>query len=435
MMIRMKNELRRELGLTDAVAVVVGTVIGSGIFLVPNLVARQVSSPAVILAIWVFGGLLSFCGALAYAELGAMLPETGGQYVYLRESYGPLMAFLCGWTYFFVVVSGAIAWLAISFSLYLSYFVTIHVGPARLIAVVLIGLITYANYRGVILGAAVQKTFALLKVLGLALLIGAAFVSHPAAAAAPVRQFSYAGFGAAMIACLLAYDGWVALSFVAGEVRNPRRNIPLALAIGLGTCTLIYVLANAAYLRVLGPAEIAASERVGALAAERMLGSAGGALVAVIVMISIAGAANGWVLTAPRIYFAQARDALFFHGFADVHPRFGTPSMAIAMQGVWAAVLAVTGTYESLAAYAMFAAWLFYGLAAAGVLILRRRNPGRPRPYRMLGYPLTLVLFLAATSGFVVSTIVTAPGPALTGILLIATGVPAYYLWRRRLIR
>jgi basic amino acid/polyamine antiporter, APA family len=431
----MENELRRELGLTDAVAVVIGTVIGSGIFLVPNLVAHHLPSPATMLAMWIFSGLLSFCGALAYAELGAMLPETGGQYVYLRESYGALMAFLCGWTYFFVIVSGAIAWLAISFSLYLSYFVTLSVGPARLLAVVLIALITYANYRGVVLGAAVQKTFTLLKMLGLALLIGAAFMSHTSAAAAPARSSNIGDFGVAMIACLLAYDGWVAISFVAGEVRNPRRNIPLALAIGLGACMLIYVLANLAYLKVLGPSQMAASQRVGALAAERTLGPGGGAVVALIVMISIVGAANGWVLTAPRIYFAQARDALFFRGFAEVHPRFHTPSVAIAMQGVWAGVLAVTGTYENLTSYVMFAAWLFYGLTAAGVLILRRKYPAGPRPYRMLGYPVTLLLFLAVAAGFVVSTAITSPGPSLTGILLIATGVPAYYLWRRRLIR
>jgi APA family basic amino acid/polyamine antiporter len=197
---------------------------------------------------------------------------------------------------------------------------------------------------------------------------------------------------------------------------------------------VISVLANAAYLHVLTPAEIAATPQVGAKVAERALGPAGGAVVAVIIMISIAGAANGWTMTSPRIYFAQARDGLFFRRFGDVHPRYGTPSVAILMQGIWAATLAVTGTYENLAAYAMFAAWIFYAMTAAGVLVLRRRYPRRGRPYRMFGYPVTLILFLAVAAGFVINTIVTTPGPALTGVLLIATGVPAYFLWRRRLI-
>jgi APA family basic amino acid/polyamine antiporter len=429
------DDLSRELGLLDAVAVVVGTIIGSGIFLVPNLVARQLPSTPMILAVWIFSGVLSFCGALAYAELGAMMPETGGQYVYLREAYGALVAFLCGWSYFFVVISGAVAWLGISFALYLSYFIPLSTGPARIVAVALITLVTAVNYRGIAAGAAVQKIFMFLKVAGLAILIGAAFL-HPApdahieAAAVTPTQF-----GAAMIACLLSYDGWVAISFIAGEVRNPQRNIPLALCLGLGAAILIYVLANAAYLRVLSPVEVAGADRVGALVAERAIGSRGAAIVSLIVMISIVGSANGWTMTGPRIYFAQARNALFFQRFGDVHPLYHTPWISIVMQGLWAAALAVTGTYESLAAYAMFAAWLFYGLTALGVLVLRRKAPSRPRPYRMWGYPITLVLFVIVAFGFVLNTIVATPVPAITGTLLIATGIPAYFLWRRRLLR
>jgi len=432
---RMENDLPRELGLLDAVAVVAGTLIGSGIFLVPNLVARQLPSLPMILAVWIVTGVLTFCGALAYAELGAMMPETGGQYVYLREAYGPLVAFLCGWTYFFVVLSGAIAWLAISFSLYLSYFIPLSTGPARIVAVALIGIITAVNYRGTAAGALVQKIFTFLKVAGLFILINAAFVvasAAPQSAAAPVTA---SRFGMAMIACLVAYDGWVAITFIAGEIRDPRRNIPLALGLGIGACILIYLLATVAYLRVLTPAEIAAADRVGALAAQRSMGPLGGALVSLMVMISIAGSANGWVMTAPRLYFAQARDGLFFHRFAEVHARYHTPWISILMQGIWAAVLAVTGTYESLAGYAMFAAWIFYGLTALGVLILRRKAPARPRPFRMWGYPVTLVLFLIVAFGFVLNTIVATPVPSLTGTLLIASGVPAYFLWRRRLVR
>jgi APA family basic amino acid/polyamine antiporter len=427
--------LPSQLDLVDAVAIVTGTIIGSGIFLVPNLIAGQLPSAPLIIAVWILSGLLSFCGALAFAELGAMFPYTGGEYVYLREAYGAFWAFLCGWTLFFAVLSGAIAWLAISFSVYLSYFLPLRTGPRRAVAVLVIAAITWINYRGITLGALVQKTLTALKIGGLAILIGAAFLAPHRAAETQGAVVSVRLFGAAMIATLLAYDGWVAIGFIAGEVRNPRRNIPLALAIGVGICMLIYVLANLAYLRVLTPAEIAATPRVGELVASRALGSAGGAIASLVIMISILGSANGWAMTSPRVYFAQARDALFFYRFGEIHPRFGTPSVSILMQGVWAAALAISGTYESLAAYAMFTAWFFYGLTALGIFTLRRRYPRRGRPYRMPGYPVTLFVFVLAAFGFVVNTLVTTPGPALTGILLIATGVPAYFLWRRRIVR
>ena len=279
------GDLPRRLGLLDSTAIVVGTIIGSGIFVVPNLVARSLPSVPWIIAVWVFTGVLSFFGALAYAELGAMIPATGGQYVFLREAYGPLFGFLCGWTYFFIVISAAIAWLSITFATYVGYFVTLTPLVSKAIAVGLIAAVTLVNYRGVAVGAAVQKTFTLMKVLGLAVLVGAAFLAerHGAILAAGVPPASGAvtlsGFGVAMIACLLSYDGWVALSFVAGEVKNPKRNLPLALSLGLALAIGIYVLANVAYLRVLTVAEIAATPRVGALVAERTMGPAGGAFV------------------------------------------------------------------------------------------------------------------------------------------------------------
>ena len=327
------GELPRRLGLLDSAAIVVGTIIGSGIFVVPNLVARSLPSEPWIIAVWVFTGVLSFFGALAYAELGAMIPATGGQYVFLREAYGPLFGFLCGWTYFFIVISAAIAWLSITFATYVGYFVTLTPLVSKAIAVGLIAAVTLVNYRGVAVGAAVQKTFTLMKVLGLAVLVGAAFLAerHAAILATGVPPASGAvtlsGFGVAMIACLLSYDGWVALSFVAGEVKNPKRNLPLALSLGLALAIGIYVLANVAYLRVLTVAEIAATPRVGALVAERTMGPAGGAFVSFTILLSIIGAINGWAMTAPRIYFAQARDGLFFRRFGAVHPRFQTPHL------------------------------------------------------------------------------------------------------------
>jgi APA family basic amino acid/polyamine antiporter len=429
------GELPRRLGLLDSSAIVVGTIIGSGIFVVPNLVARSLPSEPWILAAWVFTGVLSFFGALAYAELGAMIPATGGQYVFLREAYGPLFGFLCGWTYFFIIISAAIAWLSITFATYVAYFVPLTAVVSKAIAVGLIAGVTLINYRGVVAGAMVQKAFTLMKILGLAVLVGAAFLGarHHAAPTAPPASatVTLSGFGVAMIACLLSYDGWVALSFVAGEVKDPKRNLPLALTLGLALAIAIYVLANVAYLRVLTPAEIGATPRVGALVAERSMGPAGGAFVSVTILFSIVGAINGWAMTAPRIYFAQARDGLFFHRFAAIHPRFQTPHLSILMFGAWSALLAITGTYETLAAYAMFAAWVFYGITSLGVIVLRRTQPQRPRPYRMTAYPVTLLVFAAVALGFVINTFVTTPGPALMGTLLIAGGVPVYFIWKR----
>jgi APA family basic amino acid/polyamine antiporter len=431
------GELPRRLGLLDSAAIVVGTIIGSGIFVVPNLVARSLPSEPWIVAAWVFTGVLSFFGALAYAELGAMIPATGGQYVFLREAYGPLFGFLCGWTNLFVVISAAIAWLSITFANYLGYFVPLTPLLSKAVAVTLIAAVTLVNYRGVAMGAAVQKTFTLMKVLGLAVLVGAAFLgahhqAAPAGTPSGPSAVTLSGFGVAMIACLLSYDGWVALSYVAGEVKNPKRNLPLALALGLALAIALYVLANLAYLRVLTVAEIAATPRVGALVAERTMGQAGGAFVSIAILLSIVGAINGWAMTAPRIYFAQARDGLFFRRFAAIHPRFQTPHLSILMFGAWSALLAITGTYETLAAYAMFAAWVFYGLTSLGVVALRRAQPLCPRPYRMTGYPVTLVAFAAVALGFVVNTFLATPGPAIVGTLLIAAGVPVYFIWKHK---
>jgi APA family basic amino acid/polyamine antiporter len=238
-------------------------------------------------------------------------------------------------------------------------------------------------------------------------------------------------FGVALIACLLAYDGWVQVTFVAGEIRDPKRNILRALALGVGICIAIYMLANLAYLHVMSIPEIAASDHVGASAAERILGPAGGTLVAVIILLSIVGTINGCFLTSPRIYFAQARDGLFFSKFAEVHPRFSTPAFSIVAQAIWAVILLLSGTYETLLDYAMFALWISYALMVAGMMVLRRRQPRLERPYRMWGYPVTPLLFLAVAVWFLGNTLIEKPGPSVAGLLLIATGVPVYFVWRK----
>ncbi|MBS1858393.1 MAG: amino acid permease [Acidobacteria bacterium] len=429
------RDLPRRLGLTDSAAIVAGTTIGAGIFLVPNLVARSLPSAGWMIAVWIFTGVLSCLGALAYAELGAMLPATGGPYVFLREAFGTLPAFLSGWTYFFVVMSASAAWLAINFATYLGQFVALGSFGREAVAVALIALVTAVNYRGVKLGAAVQKLFTLAKLAGLAVLVGAAFFAFagdPAPVAAPAPPVTFAGFGVAMIACLTAYDGWISLSAVAGEVKRPERNLPLGVLLGVGTVIAIYVIVNLAYLRVLGPAGIAGAERVGASAAARVLGPLGAGFISLVALISIVGSANGWMLAGPRLFFAQARDGLFFRALAEVHPRFQTPHVAILVLGAWSALLAVTGTYETLAAYAMYATWVFYLLTVLGLAALRRRQPERPRPYRLTGYPLSLAAFALVALGFVVNTFVATPGPAIAGTLFMLAGVPVYCFWKLR---
>ncbi len=428
------SELPRSLGLVDALAIVVGIVIGAGIFIVPNLVARELHSASLILVAWIVAGVVSFFGALACAELGTTLPASGGQYVFLREAWGPLVGFLCGWSMFLVARTAQVAWLAVTFVLYGSYFVPLSPWLAKLVGLVAIAVFAVINYRGVALGAAVQKLFTSAKVLGLLVIIGSAFLWHGKVTqlSGSTGHFSFSSFGVAVIACVLAYDGWIQMTFVAGEIRDPQRNIFLALALGTGACIVIYLLANVAYMRVLSLSDIAASEHVAASVAQRVLGPIGGAAVALIILVSIIGTLNGCFLTSPRLYFAQARDGLFLRQFGDIHPRFKTPHFAIAAQAVWAAALLLSGSYETLLDYAMFALWLSYGVMVAGVIVLRRTHPQTPGAYRMWGYPVTPILFLVFTAAFLVNMLITRPVPSIAGLLLIVSGIPVYFIWVRR---
>jgi APA family basic amino acid/polyamine antiporter len=432
------SELPRQLNLLDATSIVIGTTIGVGIFIVPASIARALPSPSLILATWVITGIISFFGALAYAELGAMMPDSGGQYVYLREAYGPFTAFVCGWVAFLIIQSGSIAAVSVGFGIYLSYLLPHVPGVAYWAPVGVIALFTFINYRGVRAGARTQNVFTALKIAGLAVLVGSAFLHR--SAAAPVAEaaagaLSVHGLAVAMLGCFLAYDGWQYIAFVAGEVRDPRRNIPLSLAFGTGAVILLYLLANVAYLRVLPLSRIAASEHVAATVTEQTMGPIGATVIALTIMLSSAGAANGAILTSPRIYFAQARDGLFFRKMAEIHPRFRTPSFSILVQGIWTSVLAVSGSYETLISYALFAMWLFHGMTVLGVLVLRRKYPDKPRPYRMWGYPLSPLLFALFALWFVANTLVTRPVPSLAGALIMAGGIPIYYLWKSRASR
>jgi APA family basic amino acid/polyamine antiporter len=428
-------DLPRRLGVVDATAIVVGIVIGSGIFVLPNVIARSVPSYAGIVAAWLIGGVLSFFGALAYAELGAMLPATGGQYVYLREAYGPMCAFVCGWTFMLAVLAGGSAWMAVTFSIYLGYFVPLPPVAAKAIAVTLIAVLSAVNYLGVKEGAWVQRTFTCLKVVALVILIGAAFFTQASVPAAAIEsvpgQAGFAHFGVAMAACLMAYNGWSYVSFVAGEVRDPERNLLRSLVIGMAVVAVLYISANLAYLKVMTIPEIAAAERVGADVATRTMGSIGGTFVSLAVLMSIIGAINGCVLTGARIPFAQARDGLFFARFGEAHPRFQTPGFAIVCAGIWTAILVVTGSYETLYTYSILAAWIFYTMSVAAVMVLRRKLPDAVRPYRMWAYPWTLWVFVAVSVWFMADAVVTQPLPSAMALVIVATGALVYWIWRR----
>jgi APA family basic amino acid/polyamine antiporter len=424
------SELPRRLGVVDATAIIVGIVIGGGIFVLPNVIARNAPTYTGILAAWVLGGILSFCGALAYAELGAMLPATGGQYVYLREAYGPRCAFIANWTFMLAVISGGNAWLAVTFSIYLGYFAPLTPAAAKAVAIALIVAVAAVNYVGVKEAAWVQRTFTWLKVAALAILIAAAFHHGHRDAGAFSPPAPGSAFGAALAACLMAYNGWSYVSFVAGEVRDPQRNLLRAILVGMTAVTALYLCANLAYLNVMSIPEIAASERVGADVATRTMGGIGAGFVSVAVLLSVIGAINGCTLTAARIPFAQARDGLFFPAFGVPHPRFQTPALAIVCGAIWTAALVITGSYDTLYSYAILAGWIFYTLSVAAVLILRRKQPSAPRPYRMWGYPWSLALFVLASIWFIVDAIFTQPLPAAGTLAVIATGGVAYEVWK-----
>ncbi len=426
------NDLPRRLGLIDATLIVVGIVIGSGIFLLPNLIARNLPSASAIIGVWIAAGVLSYFGALAYAELGAMMPATGGQYVYLREAYGDWCAFLCGWVFSLAAVPGGIAFLAVGFAIYLDHFIPLSAGMRTGVALALVCGLSLINAIGVREGVWVQRIFTSLKIAGLVLVIGAAvFAPSSISDAKAQAPLTYAGFGIAMAACLMAYNGWSYVSFVAGEVKNPERNLPASLALGMGIVMALYVSANLAYLHVMTIPQIAATERVGAAVAERVMGPSGAAALSMVVLLSIVGAINGCILTGARIPFAQARDGLFFASFGKIHPRFETPAFAIAMQALWTCLLIVTGSYASLSSYTIISAWIFYTLSVAAVWVLRRKKPDAPRPYRMWGYPFTLWLFLVVSVWFLVDALVNQPQVSLIALALAAAGVPAYFLWRR----
>jgi APA family basic amino acid/polyamine antiporter len=431
--------LLRTLNFRDVVLLIIGTVIGSGIFLVPGPVLRNVHNRVgLALLVWLVGGVLSLMGALTYGELGAMKPQAGGLYVYIRDCFGRPVAFLYGWALFFMISSGSVATLAVAFSTYLRQIVPLNNVAAKIVAAAMIVLVAVINVIGTRKSANVQNVATALKVAAILAMTVVLFAfSHQASAAAGVVvQGSLAsGFGLSMISVLWAYEGWQYCTFSAGEITEPQKTFPRAFLVGTLVLIIIYLLANLAYVFALGANGAAASDSVAADAVRAVLGAGFAKLISLAILVSMFSAANGLILTSPRVYYAMANDGVFFRKLAEVHPRYKTPAFAVIAGCAWSVVLAVSGTFEQLLTYVVFTGWIFYALGAAAVFVYRRREPNTPRPYRVPGYPVTPLLFVVAAGALVINTIVAQPGRALVGLGLVLAGAPVYLIWSTRSAR
>jgi len=434
------NALPRKLGLWSTAGIVVGITIGSGIFRAPAGVATLVPDPRFLLALWVGGGLLSLCGALSFAELAAMLPESGGFYAYLREGWGRPIAFLFGWSELVLIRASALGGMAIVFGEYALRTAGIdpatHVAAARMIAAAAIGFAAAANIRGVALGAGVVGFSTAAKIAALAAIALSAFalggahgasLSHLAASYTATSAVTAGSAGLALVSVLYAYDGFGDVSFAGGEVRNPGRNLPRAIILGTLAIIGIYVLTNVAYLYVLPVDEVARSPLVAADVMQAVYGRAGAVAVSLVVMISTFSAVNGVTLSAPRIFFAMAEDGLFFSALARVHPRFHTPYVAILISALLGMALVMSRSFEALASTMVLAVWPFYALTVAALFRLRRRRPDAVRPYRVAGYPFVPAIFIATVLWFIVNALISAPISTAATFALILLGLPVYF--------
>ncbi|HYZ84881.1 MAG TPA: amino acid permease [Bryobacteraceae bacterium] len=437
------------MGLAGAVAIVVGTVIGSGIFLVPKAMILQVGSPSIVFAVWIFGGILTLFGALTYAELAAAMPEAGGEYVYLREAYGPFFGFLYGWTQTWVAKAASVATLATGFYLYLANFFPalerplwvgdggwLEIRIGQLLAILVILALGVLNYFGVKVGGSVQVIVTGLKVAMIVGIVVAALVSGQGQGANFGTSINapggFSGFFVALVAVLWAYDGWNNVNMVASEIKNPQRNLPVALIAGTVLVIAVYLATNLAYFYVLSASDVAASDRVAAEMMRRVFGQSGASLVSLAAMISIFAALNGSLLSGSRVPYALARDGLFLKTIAYVHPRYATPAHAILLLSVWSSVITLSGRYDQLYTLVIFPSWILYTMAAASVLVLRRRRPDMPRPYRTIGYPLVPIFFVIVALTLLFNTLRESPRESGIGLVLIAAGVPFYFHWSKR---
>ncbi len=425
---------------------VVGTIIGASIFVQPSLITGQVPSIAGVFAVWATAGLLTLFGALVCAELASAYPRTGGVYVFLKEEFSPAVGFLWGWAMFWSMHSGIVAAIAVVFARYAAYFMPLGDMGVRLAAIAAIIVLSAVNYLGVREGSALQTAFTIGKVVavvgivvvGLALgsrvpehfAVSAGGVGAGSAAAAAGSAGGARGFVLALIAGLFAYGGWHMVTYAGDETIEPERTIPRALLIGTVVVTVCYIALNAVYLYILPLETVISSTRVAADAADAVLGHGGGAVMSGLVLFSTFGALSGIILTGPRVYYAMANDGLIFRWFGEPHPRFLTPHRAIVAQAVWSSVLVATGTYQALFTRVVYTEWIFFGLMAAGLFLLRRQRGYAPR-YTVWGFPVVPAVFVVSTALIVGNQIISEPGESMFGLLLVLVGLPVYYIWLR----
>ena len=426
-------ELKRDLGIWSASAIVIGTVIGSGIFTTSGFIARDVGSPVWLLGLWIAGGIIEFVGALSYSELSAAMPEAGGEYVYLREAYGPLVAYLSGWTSFFVGFSGAIAAAAIAFIGYLHQLAPLPEStslPGKLAAVAVLVLLTAAHVAGLRFGSAVQRMLTVATVGAMVVLIAAGLASGRGdlgnfASHAPAHGYA----AVSLIFVLYAYSGWNAAAYIAGEVRDPGRNLPRALLLGIGVVIALYVGMNLMYLRALPIAAMSGVLAIAEKASMALFGARAAAMVAAMLALAILNSASAMVIAGPRVYYAMARDRVFPSGLGIVNPFFGTPARAMILQGIWSAFLVMFfGAFEKVVLYTGFAVTIFSGLAVASVIVLRMRRPAMARPFRMPGHPWLPAAYVLILAWIAVYTLVGRPAEALVSLGVVGFGLPWYFL-------
>jgi len=436
------QRLRPAVTRVNAVAMVAGTIIGASIFVQPSEIARHLATPGEILLVWLACGVLTLFGAFVCAELASAFPQTGGVYVFLRETFSPLAGFLWGWAMFWSMHTGIIAAIAVVFARYTAYFVGANEAGIRAIAVGSILALSALNYVGVRAGTRVQTALTAAKILAIAVIVvaGFAFIAadaiptvigldlKPGTEAPPLAESGASRFLLAMVAGLFAYGGWHMVTYSAGETVMPARTIPFALVAGVAIVTACYLSMNLLYLILLPEDDVRSSTRIAADAADSVMGSGGAAVMSALVMLSSLGGLTGIVLAGPRVYYSMAHDGLAFGWLARVHPVYRTPSNAIVVQAVWASLLAATGAYRELFTRVIYTEWLFFALLAAGLFVLRRR-PGYHPAYRTWGYPLVPAIFIAASLAIVVNQIVRTPIDAMSGLGIVALGVPIYYLW------
>lgn len=442
--------LARRLGAFDATMIVMGGIIGAGIFVNPSVVARQVHTPVLILGAWILGGVIALIGAFVYAELAVLRPRVGGQYAYLRDAYHPLVAFLYGWTLLLVVQTGGMAGAAIIFARYWRELSGAH-APEGLIAAIVLGVLTIVNCLGVRAGSNVQSALMVAKLIaiGMLVVVGAVFVhgagSAPTTASTATNSGGLWGLAAAMVPVLFAYGGWQTASFVSGEMRDPQRDLARGLLIGVVAVIVVYLSVTYICLRALGPGGLASTTTPASEVMRRAFGERGARIIALGIAVSTVGFLSQSILTAPRVYYAMARDGVFFRAVGWLDPRSRVPVVAIVLQGVWAALIALTGTYDRILNYVVALDVLFFGLTGASLLVFRARRNAEPRGgdsmettrestayVRVPGHPVTTIVFVLACWALSVSTVVHDPGSAGIGVLILLIGVVVYQIWRKR---